>query len=212
MEAPLLAERVDWCTSDLHVGHANISRYTGRPWGAVDAMNEALRARWNAVVDPGDTVLVLGDLAMGRIKESLAFCTTFNGTKLLVPGNHDRCHPMFPDSEKWKGRYEDAGFTVLDPIIRVTLAPFEQPVLACHYPPEGESRKAREDRNVDWRPEGCDDGTPMLHGHVHDRWLQKGGLINCGMDVWNFLPAAASSIVALIKTPVALDVPQRQKD
>jgi calcineurin-like phosphoesterase family protein len=58
-------------TADLHLGHANIIRYSGRPFTSVDAMDQALIARWNDTVRNGDEVWVLGDVAMGRIDDSL---------------------------------------------------------------------------------------------------------------------------------------------
>jgi calcineurin-like phosphoesterase family protein len=59
-------------TSDLHLGHENIIRYCGRPYLSVPQMNDDLVRRWNEVVAPGDDVIVVGDLAMGRLDESLA--------------------------------------------------------------------------------------------------------------------------------------------
>ena len=49
-------------TSDLHFGHANVIRFDGRPFEAVEEMNEELIRRWNAKVDKGDLVYVLGDM------------------------------------------------------------------------------------------------------------------------------------------------------
>ena len=61
-----------WFTSDPHFGHANIIRFCDRPFDDVQAMNDALVHRWNAVVQPEDTVYVLGDVALGPIQESLS--------------------------------------------------------------------------------------------------------------------------------------------
>ena len=54
-------------------------------------MNKALIERWNDSVHPDDTVWVLGDVALGRIDETLPLVTELNGRKLLLTGNHDRC-------------------------------------------------------------------------------------------------------------------------
>jgi calcineurin-like phosphoesterase family protein len=80
-----------WWTADLHLGHANICSYTGRPYHSLDAMNEALIEKWNSRVGEVDEVYVLGDLAMGHIGETLPLAGLLNGSKVLVPGNHDRC-------------------------------------------------------------------------------------------------------------------------
>lgn len=80
-----------WFTADLHFGHANIISYSGRPFADATAMNQALIERWNASIHPDDTVWVLGDVALGRIDETLALVGELNGRKLLLTGNHDRC-------------------------------------------------------------------------------------------------------------------------
>ena len=80
-----------WFTADSHFGHVNILNYTKRPWSTVDQMNEALVENWNAVVAPEDTVIVLGDFAMGVRKDTCPIGKRLNGHKILVPGNHDIC-------------------------------------------------------------------------------------------------------------------------
>jgi len=73
--------------ADTHFDDDNIRRYENRPFETVEAMNEAMIARWNAVVDEEDTVWVIGDFgADGREGEVLSL---LNGTKKLVKGNHD---------------------------------------------------------------------------------------------------------------------------
>src|SRR6056300_578004 len=79
--------------SDTHFDHANIltfTDYAGKPvreFDSVEAMNEAMIERWNAVVKPGDTVYHLGDVAIA--KRGLTHLARLNGRKILVKGNHD---------------------------------------------------------------------------------------------------------------------------
>ena len=80
-----------WFTSDLHFGHVNIIQYSGRPFTDVDQMNTSLIDRWNALVQPGDDVWVLGDVAMGHIADTLPLVGRLAGYKRLLAGNHDRC-------------------------------------------------------------------------------------------------------------------------
>lgn len=89
-----------WFTADLHFGHRNIARYTGRPFSdtdeGVEQMNAAFIELWNQWVGPDDEVWVLGDVAMGRINDSLELVRKLNGRLHLVACNHDRCWPIEP--------------------------------------------------------------------------------------------------------------------
>jgi calcineurin-like phosphoesterase family protein len=98
-----------FCTADTHLNHANIIRYTNRPWqhpSDFDAsgkwinkdianrrareMNEALIANWNALVGKNDIVYHLGDFAFGKCEED--FDKVFyrlNGSIIFIEGNHD---------------------------------------------------------------------------------------------------------------------------
>lgn len=80
-----------WYTSDSHFDHANIIKYSGRPFKDVEEMNECLIARWNEVVRPSDHIWHLGDLTMhrqiGQIKYRIL--DRLNGHKRLLLGNHD---------------------------------------------------------------------------------------------------------------------------
>ena len=67
-------------------------------------------------------------------------------------------------------------------------------VLACHFPYRGDSHD--HDRFVEHRP--IDKGAWLLHGHVHERWIQQGRMINVGVDATGFRPISESAIAALI--------------
>jgi calcineurin-like phosphoesterase family protein len=184
-----------WFTSDLHFGHANIIRYCARPYADVDEMDRDLVARWNDTVAPDDEVWVLGDVAMGRLDESLRLISRLAGTKLLVPGNHDRCWPGRGESAAgWAARYREAGFTeVLPEQVDLTVA--ARPAHACHFPYHGDSHD--EARFEGHRP--VDDGLLLLHGHVHTRWRVEGRQVNVGCDVWGYRPVAEADIVAALE-------------
>ena len=183
-----------WFTADLHFGHANIISYSGRPFADATAMNEALIERWNASVHPGDTVWLLGDVALGRIDETLALVGELNGRKLLLAGNHDRCWTGHGRrAEGWTERYLAAGFAeVHQGQTHVNVA--ARQVLACHFPYRGDSHD--HDRFVEQRP--VDQGAWLLHGHVHERWRQRGRMINVGVDAWRCGPVEESTLEALI--------------
>ena len=183
-----------WFTSDLHLGHANIIGYCDRPWPDVDAMDRGLVERWNATVSDDDEVWVLGDVAMGRVDESLRLIRELAGRKLLVPGNHDRCWPGRGErAGDWVGRYRDAGFAeILPEVVELTIG--GHPTLACHFPYVGDSHD--EERFESHRP--VDDGRLLLHGHVHTRWRVEGRQVNVGCDVWGYRPVADEEILAAL--------------
>lgn len=182
-----------WFTSDTHFGHARVIELCQRPFKDVDHMNEVMANNWNERVQPDDEVFHLGDVALGRREDTLQIVKRLNGTKFLVPGNHDNC---------WQGHsrvrprdralYTDVGFIVLP---RETVMPVAgQVVLACHLPYEGDSQ--HEARYEDKRP--VDEGRWLLCGHVHEAWAQQGRQINVGVDVRDFSPISEDEIGAII--------------
>lgn len=81
-------------TSDMHFNHARILDFCGdsRPFDTIQEMNEGLVESWNSVVGVDDEVWVLGDAVMGQREPTLMeYIPKLNGTKVLVPGNHDYC-------------------------------------------------------------------------------------------------------------------------
>jgi calcineurin-like phosphoesterase family protein len=181
-------------TADLHLGHGNIIEYCGRPFDDVDEMNAALVDRWNQTVSHGDEVIVLGDLALGRIAETLPLVGRLHGRKVLLAGNHDRCwfgHKKGVD--EWIERYLAAGFAEIWQGT-VALEVGGRPVLACHFPYRGDSHD--QDRFVPHRP--ADTGSWLLHGHVHERWKTLDRMINVGVDVWDFAPVAEDVVAQLM--------------
>jgi calcineurin-like phosphoesterase family protein len=56
-------------------------------------MNEALVARWNAVVGKNDVVFHLGDFCLGNKEQTRGWLKRLNGRVHLVMGNHDRYEP-----------------------------------------------------------------------------------------------------------------------
>lgn len=89
-----------WVSSDLHLNHANILRFTDsdglpvRPgFSDVDEMNEYMLERHNSVVKPGDKYYCLGDVFFGYKPDDRnwfkSYWPKFNGSKRLIVGNHD---------------------------------------------------------------------------------------------------------------------------
>ena len=80
-------------TSDHHFGHERMCQFLRpdgsplRPWSCAAEMDEALIERWNSVVQPGDKVYVLGDIAIPM--SGIQCFSRLNGDKVLIAGNHD---------------------------------------------------------------------------------------------------------------------------
>lgn len=183
-----------WFTADLHLGHARIAGLAGRPYGDVDAMNRDLIARWNGLVSPDDEVWVLGDVAMGRIEESLALVRSLVGQKILVPGNHDRCWVGRGDEAfAWRERYLAAGFAqIVDAPCRLRVGRREW--LLDHFPYVGD--RTGTERYPEARP--VDSGDWLLHGHTHGSWRQRGRMVDVGVDAWGGYPVSGAVLDALV--------------
>lgn len=201
-------EMTNWFTSDLHFGHQRIIELCNRPFVSVDEMNDALIDNWNSVVDNADKVYILGDLAMGNIRESLIRVKQLKGRKYLIPGNHDRVHPCYPQkapkAEEMRRLYEDAGLTICSLEAKYWSSDMgrHHAWRLCHFPTSGDH--TTDDRYPEYRP-SLDDGEWLIHGHVHDLWKVKDRQINVGVDVWNFTPVKESTLQAIVRAPVMYD-------
>jgi calcineurin-like phosphoesterase family protein len=186
-------------TSDHHFDHTNMTKegknYSDRPFANRIQARELLITYWNETVKPHDEVYVLGDFAMGRIDESLPVAARLHGTKILLPGNHDRCwHHAKKPWEPWVDRYKDAGFAYVYNVDGL-VADFGKTVVLSHFPYKGDSHD--EDRYAEARP--VDHGLPNWHGHVHEKWKvsDDGRMINVGVDVWDFKPVHVDQLLEL---------------
>lgn len=189
-----------WFTSDTHFGHQNIMKYEpkSRPFSNTDDMDEILIERWNSVVAPGDIVFHLGDVAMGKIAESLPKLARCNGKKILIPGNHDR---VFSDiREGMRKRFEPEYRKVFEGGILPEQSTLEladgTTVMMCHFPYEGDSHGA--DRYAALRP--YDTGLPLIHGHVHGQWKTKGRQFNVGVDPNGLRPVSEDEVINWVQT------------
>lgn len=119
------AEASPWVWSDQHLGHANIIKYCNRPFADVAEMDAAFFANWKAAIGADDTVLFVGDLAMGRGLSDGAFArvAALPGHKTLVVGNHDVASP--------KGELLVTGFDEVNALLFVDGDP---PLVVTHLP------------------------------------------------------------------------------
>lgn len=87
----------EFVTSDTHFGHANIIKYSNRPFRHVDEMDEELIRRWNAKVPKDATVYHLGDFAFANPKRVMDILHQLNGRIRFFPGNHDKWMLQSPE-------------------------------------------------------------------------------------------------------------------
>jgi calcineurin-like phosphoesterase family protein len=184
-------------TSDTHFGHERIISLCNRPFSSVDEMNEAMIENWNEVVKSTDTVIHFGDVALGKIAESLPLIERLNGYKVLIPGNHDRI--FSGEKQKMRDRFQEQYEWVFNGGIMPEISRFKiggRAVMGSHFPYSGDSHG--EDRYADKRPK--DEGLPIIHGHVHDEWAENGRMFNAGVDVRDFRPVHEDVVVDWLKS------------
>ena len=190
----------DFVTSDTHFGHVNIIKYAERPFTHVNEMNGEMVRRWNRTVGPVDVVVHLGDLALGQLEHTLPRTAALNGTRYLIPGNHDRVSSVNQGGrniERFRSAYEDAGWIILDEVVDAEV--YGRPLLLSHFPYAGDSHdKSGEggDRYSNVRP--VDTGLPLVHGHVHQDFARRGHEFNAGVDIHDFTPVSAQVIAEWI--------------
>jgi calcineurin-like phosphoesterase family protein len=192
-----------WVTSDTHFGHARIIELADRPFLNVLQMNEMMVHKWNSRVDVYDTVIHLGDVALGPIEDSLKYIKRLNGYKILVVGNHDRPFPPMQKGNSakigsWEDRYKDAGFEIIRSSFfmqDVGLGPF----MLSHFPYDGDSHGPERYREYRLK----DEGIPLIHGHTHSKDVvtrSNAGTLqfHVGVDAHDFAPVRLDDVQALL--------------
>lgn len=125
--------------------------------------------RWNEVVTPKDQVYHLGDFALAAKPVIAELVATLNGYKFLIRGNHDRSVKAMKEcgfSEVWK-------YHILEPpVVPIVVA-------MSHHP----------------RAITVPGGTISLCGHSHEKMKMKEGVLNVGVDVWDFRPVSLQQVM-----------------
>jgi calcineurin-like phosphoesterase family protein len=193
-----------WFTSDTHFSHRNIINLSNRPFRLVnqepdvDGHDQTLIQNINACVGPNDLLIHHGDVALGKIADSLPLVGLLNGYKVLIPGNHDRV--FSGEKEKMRTRFDSEYRKVFHEIwpesVRTWIPHLESYVVLSHFPYIGDSQE--NDRHVDKRP--VDYGYPLIHGHIHEKRRISGKMFNVGVDVNDFYPVHHSILRDWIKT------------
>lgn len=159
-------------TSDTHFGHAAIIGLCARPFASVEEMDATIIARWNAAVQPGDTVYHLGDICYRNESSAAEYVKRLNGGIHLLRGNHDT-----QTLKHYSGL-----FASVSDIKEITLG--GRRVVLCHYP--------MREWHGSWR------GAWHLFGHVHGRLNHQplGLSLDVGTDSHDFRPWQLAEIEA----------------
>lgn len=138
---------MNYYISDLHLLHKNCIRFDERPFGDLEEMHEMILGNWNRKVTDGDTVYILGDVAMyGKKEKAIELVAGMKGKKVLVKGNHDYFH-----DERYLELYEE----ICDyKEIEDTADGTQYHLVLFHYP------------IFSWKNMGH--GTILLYGHTHN--------------------------------------------
>jgi len=187
-----------WFTSDTHFGHANVIKYSRRPWVAVDKMNEGLIERWNSKVKPNDTVYHLGDFCLTMRTELIDnWLGKLNGHIRLIRGNHDNWVRRFErlDNQhkiKWIRDYAERTFMVDG--VKYKFILFHFPLLTWHQ---------------------SQHGSIMVHGHCHgslDHLNVDVKRMDVGVDPNDWHPVQLEDIILkMMDKPVTLHHPEQNK-
>ena len=155
-----------WFTADTHFGHDNVIRFCNRPWATLKEHDDNLVARWNDLVKPNDTVVIVGDFAWmnhGR------YINQLHGKKTLIIGSHDGMpQQVLNNFSRVIGQKHQPG------ILEFNVGPHR--IVACHYP------------MVSWG--ASYHGSWAIHGHCHGRLpgLPDKLSVDVGTDVWDYRP------------------------
>lgn len=128
-------------TSDTHFHHANIIRFTGRPFANVEEMNKGLITNWNSVVQPKDEIYHLGDFGFCDTQDAVRILKKLHGRKFFIRGNHDKgIKDEALDHFEWVKEMHE-------------MKIHGQRIVLCHYPLEAWNHSCH--------------GSWHLHGHTH---------------------------------------------
>jgi calcineurin-like phosphoesterase family protein len=167
-----------YITADLHFGHKNIMTFCPvtrkRFRGDVDYMTEAMIKEWNDIVEPVDTVYMLGDVAFLSGYNAALVMMRLNGRKILIEGNHDRKTLMDVNFRNQ--------FAEVHKYLDITYDGHN--IIMFHYPIAEWDRMHR--------------GALHFHGHLHGN---KSGLegfraMDVGMDATGFIVTEMEDAIA----------------
>lgn len=167
-----------WITSDWHLYHENIIKYTGRPFKNRHHMNKVILENYCNHVNDDDEVYFLGDLTLfsgPKVDLIKSTIEALPGNKHLILGNHDRFKPFV---------YHDIGFLSVHTALKTDF--------------DGTTFYLAHDPSFAQIPDSI-----WLCGHVHSLFKHtKTGnntiVINCCVEMWDYKPISLPEINRII--------------
>lgn len=163
-----------WFTSDHHFSHANILKYTNRPFADTDEMNRALVKNYKEKVKPTDQVYFLGDFAFGNHEKILRLLP---GVKYLIRGNHDQ---KISDA-----KFLQWGFHFIKDVYELKLPNEKFGIWLSHY------------AHLTWPKKHF--GNWHLFGHSHGKIIGQRLSADVGVDCWNYYPVSLEELKEFFK-------------
>ena len=180
-------------TADPHFHHRNIIEYCDRPFADVEEMNTALLDNINTLVQPDDTLYLVGDIVYGhpaRVTLAMAEETIKKircRNLILIPGSHD---------EDFAAKLPHL-FKAVSPLLDIKV--HGQGITLCHY-----SMRS-------WK--SSHHGTWSLFGHHHGRLpVDEATLaMDVGVDPNNYRPLSFEEVRAHMAAKKFLPIARRSK-
>lgn len=146
--------------SDIHFGHKNIMKYSGRPFPTTNLMNQCLIGNYLNTVSDNDIVIFGGDISFMSDTATNEILSQLPGRKIQIIGNHDMDR---------KGKLRNMNFD--ERHLCMVLDFNGSQLLFTHYP-------------LTTVPEGC----VNVHGHIHQYPAPSPRHINICVEHTNYAP------------------------
>jgi calcineurin-like phosphoesterase family protein len=152
--------------SDTHFGHENILKYDNRPFATIEEHDETLLSNINSVLEPGDTLYHLGDVAWSQKSFDWFVKNLRQDIKInCIRGNHDN---------RWK-ESKIISWDVLE--LKLEGLKF----FLSHYP------------HLSW-PNRFH-GSIHLFGHVHGNLKGVGRSMDVSANMINYTPISIVDVI-----------------
>jgi calcineurin-like phosphoesterase family protein len=162
-----------WFTSDEHYVHANIIKYSKRPFYTVEEMDRGLIERFNLKVKDDDTTIHCGDFTLRDANFAESIIRQLNGRHIFITGSHDKW--MHRVNTNVGGKILSLPGYILEQMIEGTY------IVACHYAMRVWPRSHY--------------GSVQVYGHSHGNLPAIGRQMDVGVDTHYHYPISFAEVI-----------------